>query len=62
MSQLADINKSTTNKRYFIIDQKVRHFVHNSEYQIPLHFYETQTINHFLNSRISSNHDKGLGF
>ena len=51
-------------KRYFMIDQQIaRHFVHYSEYIYhPLPFYTTKIINPFLNSRISANHDKGLGF
>ena len=50
-------------KRYFIIDQQiVRNFVHFSECSYHLlPFYTTQMINPFLTSRISANHDKGLG-
>ena len=52
------------NKRYFIIDQQIaRHFVHYSECLSNLtSFYTIQLINPFLISRITANHDKGLGF
>ena len=50
-------------KIYSMIDQQIaRHFVHYSESLYnPLSFYITQ-ITLFLNSRISANQDKGLGF
>ena len=50
-------------KRYFIIDQQIAwHFVHYSECLFhPLPFFATLTTNHFPTSRISANHDKGLG-
>ena len=52
------------NKRYSTIDQQIaRHFVHYNECLYhPLPFYTTQTMNPFLTSSLSANHDKGLGF
>ena len=51
-------------KRYFIIDKKIeRHFVHYSEcLPQPPSLVCNSNIHHFLNSRISANHYKGLGF
>ena len=51
-------------KKYFIIDQQIaRHCVHYSEcLSNPLSFNATQITTPFLNSRISANHDQGLGF
>ena len=41
-----------------MIDHQIaRHFVHYSEC-----LYHSSQINHFLTSRISANHDKGLRF
>ena len=56
--------KKYANKRYSIIDQQIAwHFVDYSEcLSNPLPFFETQIINPFLNSRITVNHEKGLGF
>ena len=39
-------------KRFIIEKQIARHFL-----LTPIPFYETQIINHFLNSRISANRD-----
>ena len=51
-------------RRWFIIEKQiVRDFLQYSEYlSNPLPFYATQFINPLLNSRISANHDKGVGF
>ena len=51
-------------KRYFMIDQQIaQHFVHYSKCLYhPLLFFATQIIIPFLNSKISANHDKWLGF
>ena len=49
---------------YFLIDQQIAcYFVHYSIclYHPPL-FYATQTIDPFLTSRISANHEKGWDF
>ena len=50
-------------ERKFVIDQQIaRHFIHYSEcLSIPLPFHTTQIILLFLNSRISTNHDKWYG-
>ena len=49
-------------KRYFILDQQIAwHFVHWMSLQTPFS-YVTQIINPFLTSRLSANHDTGLGF
>ena len=52
------------NKIYFIIDQqRAKHFCNTvNVFQTPLPFFATQIVNTFLNSRISANHNKGLGF
>ena len=55
-------NKRPLDKRYFIIDQQLaRQFVQYSEC-LYLLFYATPIINPFLTSKISANHNKGLGF
>ena len=55
----------TLYKRYVMIDQQIAwHFVHYSEClsNSLSHIYATQIINPFLNSRISTNEDKWVGF
>ena len=61
---LMPLTKCKCNKKYFLIDQQIaRHFVHYSKCLYnPLPFNATQIDNPFLTSRISSNHDRGLGF
>ena len=51
-------------KRYLKIDQQIaQHFVHYNEcLSILIPFYAAQSTISFLNSRISANHDKRLGF
>ena len=52
-------DKIRVKQKIFTLDQQIaRHFFFTN----PLPFYATQIINHFLNSRSSANHDKGLEF
>ena len=49
-------------KRDFIIEKQIaRHYMYTPNvYQNPLQFYANQTINPFLNSMISANHENSL--